>query len=132
VLVRADGSSLEGRPVKECPGAIEYFKAATNTPLLIAKVHVVTSRVELASSTVSVDQYELVTLSDGLNLPSGPIDEDVLLRADLSNALRASAGFVRDLSSHDEFRSVLPSFVGKIVKGSDLAKDVKEYCGAGS
>jgi hypothetical protein len=73
-----------------------------------------------------------VTLSDGLNLPSGPIDEDVLLRADLSNALRASAGFVRDLSSHDEFRSVLPSFVGKIVKGSDLAKDVKEYCGAGS
>ncbi len=125
---RADGSVFEGRPVPDCQGAIQYVAAGKSYPLLIARIRVVTSRIELASSSMDVEQYELITLSNGLNLPSGAIDEELLHREDVLRALRASDGLVRDLSSRAEFRGLLPSFVGKIVKGNDLAKDVREYC----
>jgi hypothetical protein len=114
---------LKGEPVKECKGAFAYSDRNSQI-VLYAKIHRFTKNIEMKDGLILADRCALITIGTDLNLPSGPITKD-LFPVEFA---KASNDFVNALSGSKVFPKASPSFVGEIIKGSDLKTELKEYC----
>ncbi len=120
-----DGATLTWRPVPQCPGAIAYAIDGQTPPLFIAKFH---SWKEHIDTIGNIKRCTLITVSDGMNLPSGPLKKESLGLGQVQQAIATATEFSKQLSSLPGFPVVISGYAGEIVSGWDLSADLAEYC----